>query len=401
VTELVYDAAHAPSDTPNATTPAGTDAVTQRRQRARPVWYRYVVSWVIWTIAGIVLLEQGGFVAWDAESRGRLGNMLAGMWLWALLTPPIMDLGRRWPLEQGTWARNLPKHLLAAFGFAVLDAVLLHPIRPYIGIPIGNTLLETFKRGLFACEASYIVIVAVAMSGRYAEMYQERKAAATALASELTTARLAALNAQLRPHFLFNTLNAIAELLHTDPKRADRLLLSLAVLLRRSFAAGERQEVSLAEELRFVEEYLAILGARLDDRLHVTIDVSAEVRDAMVPSFLLQPLVENAIRHGIERVPGGGTLAVIGRRDDTRLRLEVRDDGAGLNAPRRASDGSGLGVRTTRERLKHLYGDGQTFELVPLTPRGTTAIVTLPLRHAPEEADSTERAPFERAEEVA
>jgi hypothetical protein len=373
--------------------------------RARPAWRRYAIALVVWTLAGIVLVEQshtlGG--APPGHYRDFLLETMAGMWLWALFTPPIMDLGRRWPLEPGRWAANLPKHAVATLAFAAVDALVMYPIRLHFGEAAGYTLFDQFRRGLFACEASYVVIIALATTSRYASMYQERRAAAAELEAELAGARLTALNAQLRPHFHFNTLNAIAELLHSDPARADRLLLSLAVLLRRSFSPGDAQEVPLAEELRFVDEYLAILGARLDDRLHVTIDVPDEVRDAAVPSFLLQPLVENAVRHGIERVPGGGHLVVTVRREADaagmpRLRVEVRDDGAGLAAPAPRRDGSGLGVRTTRERLRHLYGDAHSFELVDAPPRGTAAVVTLPFRKID---TATERVGARRIEEVA
>lgn len=400
VTGIAIDTHHEPPDDerPRA---AHVMAPSRAPARARPAWRRYAISFVVWTLAGIVLAEQSrtlGAVVGDYPRF--LLSMLSGMWLWAMFTPLIMDLGQRWPLEHGTWLRNLPKHALVTLVFSAIDALVMLPIRIALDQPLGHTFSEQFQRGLFACEASYVIIIALGMSSRYASLYHERRAAAAELEAELSLARLATLNAQLRPHFLFNTLNAIAELLHTDPVRADRLLLSLAVLLRRSFVAGERQEVALSEELRFVEEYLAILGARLDDRLRVVIDVADDLRDAMVPSFLLQPLVENAIRHGIERVPGGGRLMIQARREGTdRLRIEVSDDGVGLHPALLPRPGSGLGVPTTRERLRHLYGDAQTFELVDAVPRGTMAIVTMPLRRV--EPSDAAQAPSLRAEEVA
>lgn len=376
---------HEPSDDAHASaTPAAPVGAPSAggATRERAAWRRYAIAFVVWTLAGIVLAEQSRTLGATIGDYPRfLLSMLSGMWLWALFTPLIMDLGQRWPLEQGTWLRNLPKHAFATLVFSAIDALVVFPIRIALDQPLGHTFSEQFQRGLFACESSYVIIIALGMSSRYATLYHERRAAAAELETQVSLARLTALNAQLRPHFLFNTLNAIAELLHTDPVRADRLLLSLAVLLRRSFVAGERQEVPLSEELRFVEEYLAILGARLDDRLRVVIEVPDELREAMVPSFLLQPLVENAIRHGIERVPSGGRLLIRASREGAdRLRIEVHDDGVGLHSALPPRRGSGLGLPTTRERLRHLYGDAQTFALKDGTPRGAIAVVTLPLR---------------------
>jgi LytS/YehU family sensor histidine kinase len=302
------------------------------------------------------------------------------MWLWALFTPAILDIARLFPFERGRWARYLPAHLVATLVFAALDALVMWTLAPYLGGHAHPSLTARFFNGLFPTEASYVALAAISIAGRFAEQSREREVAAAALAKELSEAKLAALNAQLRPHFLFNTLNAIAELVHVDADAADRTVTALGGLLRRSLAANDRQLVPLREELACVDEYLAIVATRLDERLRVSMDVAPDALEARVPSFLLQPLVENAVRHGIERTADGGRLEIAAWHDTATnaLRIEVRDDGAGLDAPRTATAGGGHGLRTTRERLRQLYGDAQALELRPNGGRGAIAAVRLP-----------------------
>jgi two-component system LytT family sensor kinase len=344
---------------------------------------RYAIAFGGWTAVGIFLAQQeyargriaGRHVAWSDGLPG----LFADIWLWALFTPAILDIARLFPFDRERWARYLPLHLIAALAFAALDALVMWSIGPYVSPlpPLG--LGAEFSRRLFTNEASYVVLAAISIAGRYAEQSRERELAAVGLAKELADARLAALNAQLRPHFLFNTLNAIAELVHVDPDAADRTVTALGGLLRRSLAANDRQTVSLREELACVDEYLAIVATRLEERLRVTTQIAPDVLDARVPSFLLQPLVENAVRHGIERTTDGGQLEIVARRADGVLHLEVRDDGAGLTASAGSPvSGGGHGLRTTRERLRQLYGDAQRFELRPNGERGAVAAVQLP-----------------------
>jgi signal transduction histidine kinase len=358
-------------------------------------WRRYAIAFGGWTAIGVFLAEQGyarARVTGDVASFSTtLPTLFVDMWLWALFTPAIMDLGRDYPVDRARWATRVPLHVASALAFAALDAVVMWTLAPYLcGCVREQGLAAEFAQRLFANEASYLVLVAMGVAARYAQQSRERQLAAAALAAELADARLAALNAQLRPHFLFNTLNAIAELVHVDAQAADRTVTALGGLLRRSLAAGERQEVPLREELACVDEYLAIVTTRLDERLRVSTAIAPETLDARVPAFLLQPLVENAVRHGIERSPDGGRLELAAWRDGEWLRVEVRDDGAGLrpavpNArvpngrPPSGSPGGGHGLRTTRERLRHLYGDGHGFELRPAADgRGAVAAVRLP-----------------------
>ena len=368
---------------------AMVDATRAARAAARPAfargWRRYALAFAGWTLAGVVLMQQSrltGGLTGGAQSAVFVRTMFADMWLWALFTPAIMDLGRDYPLDRDRWLSRLPLHLASAVAFAMLDAAVMWTLRPSLcdcARTVG--LLEEFAQRLFVNEASYVVLVAMGVAALYAEQSRDRQLAAAALTAELADARLAALNAQLRPHFLFNTLNAIAELVHVDAAAADRTVTALGGLLRRSLAAGDRQEVPLREELACVDEYLAIIATRLDERLRVSTAIAPEALDARVPSFLLQPLVENAVQHGVERTPDGGRVEIAAWRDGAWLRVEVRDDGAGLRAvPSGSPNGpGGVGLRTTRERLRHLYGDAQAFELRPRGDgRGAVAAVRLP-----------------------
>jgi LytS/YehU family sensor histidine kinase len=209
----------------------------------------------------------------------------------------------------------------------------------------------------------------------YASLSYERDLRAATLETQLAQSRLTALQGQLRPHFLFNTLNMIAEQVYTDPAGADAMLTRLGVLLRSSFTEADRERVPLRRELELLDSYIEIMRARFRGRLTFDLDVEPATLDALVPRFILQPLVENAIKHGVEPREEGGRVAVTARRHGDSLDLEVRDNGDGLAGAIR----EGTGVRNTRERLHHLYGAGrQQFALSPAAGGGTVASVVIP-----------------------
>jgi sensor histidine kinase YesM len=206
------------------------------------------------------------------------------------------------------------------------------------------------------------------------------------LKTQLARAELGLLKMQLQPHFLFNTLNAISEQVHADPEAAERMITHLSELLRHTIHSGEAQEISLGEELALLERYLVIQQARFAGRLEVTLDVDAGAMEALVPNLVLQPLVENAIRHGIAPRASGGRVDVIARRDleKSHLLLEVRDDGIGLEAARarRRSETDtreGVGIANTTSRLRQLYGVDYELTLRNGPTGGTVAALTLPL----------------------
>ena len=227
----------------------------------------------------------------------------------------------------------------------------------------------------------YWGIIAASQAINYFRKYQERE-------FRLAQAQLQALRMQLHPHFLFNTLNAIAELVYSDPKTADRCILRLGELLRFSLASEKSQEVTLKREIDFLEKYVEIQKILMRDRLKVKVSNDPETLDALVPNMLLQPLVENAIKHGISPKPEGGTIEIYSRRLDGELEIGITDDGVGMIEQ---LDGvqSGVGLINTRERLKHLYGDKHSFDLNSFQGKGVKISIRIPFREAGNEHDDT------------
>jgi len=304
--------------------------------------------------------------------------------VWAALTPLLLWLGVRFPLERHRLWRNLVIHVLLSGPAALAHLVLLQTFNHFVltwsrayqpPVPIPALIV-----GLGATDIMiYWGIVGVSQALNYFRKYQERE-------FRLAQAQLQALRMQLHPHFLFNTLNAIAELVYSDPKAADRCILSVSELLRFSLETQRTQEVTLKEEIDFLEKYLEIQKTLMRERLRVRLNVEPETLDASVPNMLLQPLVENAIKHGISPRPEGGNIEVYARRLDGKLYVEITDDGLGMNEQQ---DGSGVGLVNTRERLKHLYGGAHAFNLSSFPGRGVTIRISLPFREVESKRDDT------------
>jgi sensor histidine kinase YesM len=225
---------------------------------------------------------------------------------------------------------------------------------------------------------AYIALIGLAHAGVFHRRYREREQQATLLASRLNEARLHALQAQLQPHFLFNTLNGIATLLRRDPAKAEDMLLSLSELLRIALNSSQRQEIPLREEMDFLGRYLAIQKMRFGDRIEVVEEIEPTAMDCLVPALLLQPLVENAIRHGLEPSVRQGLLRITGSRDGEWLRLTVEDNGVGLEPG--VSNCTGVGLANARERLATLHGAAHEFELVEREQGGVAVKIKLPAR---------------------
>ena len=341
---------------------------------------RGAVYFVAWTFVAVATTELQAAAQPDGgEAFGRLIRMsLASCWLWALYTPAILALSRRVRIDRTNWPRTVSIHLGASALATFLDVALMRAIAPYVnpGAPVTSTPLHAmFLRTLFLYSLCYFVIVALAHVRYYASLSYERDLRAATLEGQLAEARLTALQGQLRPHFLFNTLNMIAEQVYTDPAGADAMLTRLGVLLRSSFTEADRERVPLRRELELLESYIEIMRARFRGRLTFELHVDPTTLDALVPRFILQPLVENAIKHGVEPREEGGRVTVTARRDGDSVDLEVRDSGDGLAGAIR----EGTGVRNTRERLHHLYGTArQRFALSPAPGGGTIASVVIP-----------------------
>lgn len=362
--------------------PRGTRLSAQRAASSpsrRTAFTRGATYFVAWTVVALTTTELQYIAQPGAQPYGALVRLsLASCWLWALFTPLILGLARRYRMDRTNWPRTLPLHLAAAALLTLIDVALMREIAPLLHLeaPLARAPLYVgFLRQLFVYSVCYFVIAAFGHVQYYAGLSHERDLRAAQLEAQLASARLASLQGQLRPHFLFNTLNMIAEQVYTDPAGADAMLTRLGVLLRSSFVETDRELVPLRRELELLESYVEIMRGRFRNRLAFDLDVDSATLDALVPRFVLQPLVENAIKYGVEPREEGGRVTVTAKRRGDSLTLDVRDDGDGLIGTIR----EGTGVRNTRERLLHLYGPGrQRFALTGAAGGGTMASIELP-----------------------
>jgi two-component sensor histidine kinase len=326
-----------------------------------------------------------------------LAWQLLGCWYgWVAFTPLILWLGKRYPVERSSWRRALPIHITACIVLsAIHSAVVVIStiiIRPYDEMSGSLPFREMFW-GRLASEFHlelivYGMILGVGYAFSYYGRYRERELRASQLEAQLAQAQLQALKMQLHPHFLFNTLNGIAGLVRDrNNKAAVSMIAGLSDLLRHTLENAGRQEVPLREELEFLELYLDIQQMRFPDRLNVQMKIATEALDAQVPNLILQPLVENAIRHGVSLRASSGTVGVSARRDDGFLEMKVYDDGPGLNLQagmKERGDGAtgGIGLSNTRARLRQLYGERYRFDVHDRDEGGVEAVISIPLRLA-------------------
>jgi two-component system, LytTR family, sensor kinase len=359
------------------------DRITPRMRREA------LVILATWTGIAFLLAWQQYVTLSAGDSPTTFGRVLLANGIqsgaWALITPAIVALARRFPIQRTTWMRAALVHLAAALVVAVVERWILRATLPWSSPFAGTFLLPfhlSYVRVLFTNLIFYAGILAITLAVDYARLMRDRELDAVRLAEQLSTAQLQALQAQMHPHFLFNTLHSASMLSLLDPPAAHRVLVQLSDLLRRTLGTSRRLEVPLHEELDFIERYLAIEQTRLGDRLTVSLDADEEVLNALVPSLLLQPLVENAVRHGIGRRPAGGTVRVTARLRDGRLALEIEDDGPGLTPQISRSDRSGMGLANVRERLERAYGVDHTMELAPSPMGGLLVRIRIPLRLA-------------------
>jgi two-component system LytT family sensor kinase len=321
-----------------------------------------------------------------------LGSTMPSWYVLAALLPLILWLTRRFPLEPGRWRRSLLVHLVCAVLFAVVHIT----VASFLSFVLQAESEPTwdFRRTLYGVLSlffvvqlmTYFAVVGAYHAFDYARRYRERESAAAQLAlkesrleASLARANLQTLRMQLNPHFLFNTLNAISTLaLKGERQNVVRMLSLLSDLLRVTLEQ-QQQVVPLREELDLLERYLQIEQVRFRDRLTVERDIAPNVLDAEVPSLLLQPLVENAIRHGISRSAGPGHVRVEAHADDGKLELRVLDTGPGF-AGQPATSRTGVGLVNTRARLEQLYGPDHELELSNRVGGGAAVTVRLPLR---------------------
>jgi two-component system LytT family sensor kinase len=327
-----------------------------------------------------------------------LVSWTTGMVLCAALTPAILWLGRRFPFERRKWLRRAAIHLVFSVVFSIVHLSLESALLPRLGVfpaimkDFSSTLFLLLLLGFHGNVVAYWIVLGVQATVHYYGQYQERRRQALQLelqASELKTrlvqAQLSALKGQLQPHFLFNTLNAIMVLVRQEKGRqAEEMLARLSDLLRCVLEDVETQEVPLRRELEYLELYLAIEEVRFQDRLRIEISAQPAALDAAVPHLGLQPIVENAVRHGIGRRSAAGRIQIDAAKVNGNLEIRVRDDGSGL--PPEGLESRGIGLMNTRARLQQLYGDGATLTVENGEQGGAVATLILPYRVAPLEA---------------
>ena len=343
-------------------------------------WVGYDVA--AWTLVALLFtLQSVASTPGSSFARG-FAVQMAGFIPCMLLTPLIAYVALRFRLSESPDARTIGAHLAALLVFTIGGGMMmgwLEWLLPWhAAMPLSHAIRTSAIHYFGVDTLIYCMVVAIVMTAAYAHESRERTVRAARLQAQLAEAQLHALGAQLQPHFLFNTLHAISALVRHDPKRAEQLIARMSELLREMLDNSDRVECTLAEELAFLEKYLDIQEARFGARLRVSFEVHPETHDVQVPRLVLQPLVENAIRHGIARRSAPGTVAITAACADGTLTLTVCDDGVGLPAPGIVREG--VGLSTTRARLAQLYGAAQSLVIVPAPEGGTICTIRIPCR---------------------
>jgi two-component system LytT family sensor kinase len=353
-------------------------------------WIRYAVVVAGWFLIGLVLsLEvylnnragmHGSTVDFLEVAIPQFGRAL----MWALLVPLVLQMREKMPLSRGRWAAGVTFHL--GMSFVLMATFYLGRMLAYmlyggeLTSDFWSAALGSFYGRNIIDMAYYWAVLAFGYSMEISERYRSQELKAAQLEARLIETELKALREQLRPHFLFNTMNTIAVLVR-EGKNDDavNLIARLSSLLRFSLDNNRVQEVTVRQEMDFLERYIEIQKARFSDRLAVGIEIEPAAMEARIPNLLLQPLVENAILHGVVPKSGPGRVDVTGRVEDGNLHLEVRDDGPGLgDGMKRAKEG--IGLTNTRERIKKIYGAAGHLSLVSEPGRGVTVQIVLPCR---------------------
>lgn len=360
-------------------------------------------SWLKWSGLFFVATFLGFFFAsqsylsyiyrnYEANFLASLSFTLPDWYIWALLTPVIVWLARRFPLERQHWLRSLSVHLLAGVFITILKLFLVLAVGKLISwLPERSVSIYQFHPNF----VTYWVVVGLSHAFQYYRKFRERELRASQLETRLAQAQLQVLKMQLQPHFLFNTLHAISSLMHKDVDAADRMMARLSDLLRLTLENVGVQEVSLKQELEFLQGYLEIEQTRFKDRLTIHTDIDPQTLDARVPNLILQPLVENAIRHGIEPYKEPGTVEIMARREDGTLRVSIRDSGPGLSSAKRSQHREGIGIANTKARLKQLYGEDFGFELCESNSKGFIVKLTIPFLSENHTPQNIEKASYE------
>ena len=338
-------------------------------------WARLGLIWGIWTFIGIVFTLQGYFTSYRSERPmpfiDSLYLQMTWSYLWALATPLVLWASARLPIERNNWIRSsllhVPISILLSVFLTALGNVLLwlywgyRAGKPFSFASMSRFVVANFSEGI----GIYLLIALTSYALNYYRRYREGQLRTLQLEAQLSQAQLQALKMQLHPHFLFNTLHSISALLTKDIESARKMITRLGDFLRLTLENSGSQEVTLQQEMEFLSCYLEIERIRFQNRLVTRMDLGEQTLDAKVPNLILQPIVENAIRHGIAPRSSPGLIEIEAKQHNGTLRIQVRDNGPGLSEHRTSGNvfKKGLGLVNTETRLKRLYGAAHLFDL--------------------------------------
>lgn len=357
-------------------------------------WRLWVASVLSWTLFS--LLYGGSNYYWHLAAHHAIPFYdaawlhLLNCWIDAFLTPVVFVVSAAHPVNRKSWKRSIPLHALGMLAFTAAHMAIrlfVYPVRnQFTDEVVNRSLIQLWRMFLYGIHSegvtAYLLTVIVAQLMYFKVDSQEKAIAVEQMRRAAAETRLQALKLQLQPHFLFNSLNASAELIHTQPDVAERMLFSIADLLREIVSGMPSLTHSLAQEMAFTSTFCAIEQIRFAGRLKIESNIPDELLPCTVPSMLLQPLVENAIKHGMSTSQNVLTVSISALVLRGRLELTVSDDGRGLTRDPLRGSNSGTGIRNTRERLQHLYPGEHSFRIVKRTPAGTVVSVIIPLHTA-------------------
>ncbi len=374
---------------------SNSDSGSEKQAGSRRAWALGVIA--VWLVLSLISASQRYADSLQSSSPVGFSEFLLwslAIWsYWALATPLIFSLAERIPLSKGRLGFATLAHSALSLLFGLTHIAIFALLGMLFGRSrpgVTTTFIAEFGRGLRAFLyvelIFYWAILGAAVARDSFRKYREREARARELETQLGQARLEALRMQIQPHFLFNALNTVAMLVRNNERGpAVQMVAGIGELLRSTLDDTSGQEVTLAAELGFVRRYLSIEEFRFPDRLRVEVDVPEELLSASVPNLILQPLVENAIRHGVAKRTSSGLVRIAARRNNGWLELSVEDDGPGLSTDWQPSAERGVGLRNVRARVEQLYGSQQEFVIQNLEPEGTAARLRIPLHRKGEE----------------
>ncbi len=369
-----------------------TEAQSSAHWWGKP-WARWAIIWGAWTLIGLVFTSQFYFSMYrsDRAVEWTYAVYLQMTWayLWALVTPLILWVASRFPLERHNWGKHIFAHVLVGLILSTFVTWCGHLLlylnygwrvgRPYPMDRAARFVIENFSEGI----GIYLLVAIITYAFSYYNRYRKGELRATQLEAQLSQAQLQALKMQLQPHFLFNTLHSISALLNRDTEAARRMITRLGDFLRLTLENSGTQEVTLYEELEFLKCYLEIERIRFQDRLSTRLDIDPAALDSRVPNLILQPIVENAIRHGIAPRSTPGQIIIQAKQENQLLRIEVRDNGPGLPLNRKEENlfSKGVGLANTQTRLERLYGASHRFELKNDPAGGLVVTLEIPTKN--------------------